>query len=548
MLRLLASVAVVFLLSGVFVGGAQPVAVGLIPAPWDKLAHTALFAQITLALLLAGGARPVWTGGRALVALRCGRGLLWGAAALALTVGAGDEVHQASLPGRNAGWDDLAADLLGVLLVVGWVLWAARHLAAASTHAPGLVRVRERVRVRRVSRRQQCRRWFMRYGRPALASMAVMGAVGVYAWLAHTDTSGRHVAVAAPPGSVRAAGVALDEAGVAAAGQAVERTTALKPVALPADDAPHATGMEWWYYNGHLRGAKGEHYAFHVAIFLHDGMVRHTVFHGSLTDLRTGKRHERQLRTAGLPTTVTEGGFDFQFGGWRVAGAGAGHSLEIGDQDFSVTLQMRDAFAPMLHRAAGSATPGLLDFGVGGISYYYSRPRIAATGTVVQGGVKTAVRGDVWFDHQWGDFDGGGLAWNWFALQLDGGHNVMLYELFDAKGRRVMKMGSIAGPDGVARPIADADITLQPQGAWTSPATGVRYPAAWQVRLPEGVLNLTPLKLASEFDARTSTFNIYWEGAVRVSGARTGQGFVELSGYERVKSLWPASAGAAQGG
>ncbi len=136
MLRLLGAAAAIFLIVGLFVGGAQPVAVGLIPAPWDKLAHCTLFAQITLALLFAGGAQPAWTGGRALVALRCGRALLWVAAALALVVGVADEVHQAWLPGREAGWDDLAADALGILLVAGWVGWAARSLPPAP-HVPG---------------------------------------------------------------------------------------------------------------------------------------------------------------------------------------------------------------------------------------------------------------------------------------------------------------------------------------------------------------------------------------------------------------------------
>ena len=43
--------------------------------------------------------------------------------------------------------------------------------------------------------------------------------------------------------------------------------------------------------------------------------------------------------------------------------------------------------------------------------------------------------GEVWFDHQWGNFEASRLAWNWFALQLDDGSSVMLYQLFD-KGRQ----------------------------------------------------------------------------------------------------------------
>ena len=81
-----------------FYGGAQPVAVGLFPAPWDKLAHLGFFMVLTL-LLLQLLPRPLWV-----------------AMLLALLVGIGDEWHQMFLPGRQAGWDDIAADLVGVLL------------------------------------------------------------------------------------------------------------------------------------------------------------------------------------------------------------------------------------------------------------------------------------------------------------------------------------------------------------------------------------------------------------------------------------------------
>jgi hypothetical protein len=90
-------------LLGMFVwGGNQPEAAGLIPAPWDKLAHLAWFA--VLAGLLRVGLGPRWT--LAVVAFCLGIGL-W------------DEWRQLSLPGRMAGWDDLAADAVGVALGIG---------------------------------------------------------------------------------------------------------------------------------------------------------------------------------------------------------------------------------------------------------------------------------------------------------------------------------------------------------------------------------------------------------------------------------------------
>ena len=82
--------------------GSQPFAVGIFPPPWDKLAHMVTFALIGGAIGLASGQRG-WRMG-----LCCIAG--------ALVIGAMDEAHQAFLPGRQASWGDLGADLLGGLL------------------------------------------------------------------------------------------------------------------------------------------------------------------------------------------------------------------------------------------------------------------------------------------------------------------------------------------------------------------------------------------------------------------------------------------------
>ena len=84
---------------GLYFGGAQPVAVGLIPSPYDKLVHAGVFAVMAAAIGYASGLRGLpmllvaWLGG--------------------VAVGAMDEWHQMYLPGRSAGLDDLAADAAG---------------------------------------------------------------------------------------------------------------------------------------------------------------------------------------------------------------------------------------------------------------------------------------------------------------------------------------------------------------------------------------------------------------------------------------------------
>lgn len=111
-LRLAAVLLAVGLPLGLLIGGAQPVAVGLVPAPWDKLAHAAVFALLAGAIGHASG----WRGRPMLVLAFCG----------AVAVGALDEWHQMVLPGRNAGWADLAADAVGAALGTAALLWRAR--------------------------------------------------------------------------------------------------------------------------------------------------------------------------------------------------------------------------------------------------------------------------------------------------------------------------------------------------------------------------------------------------------------------------------------
>jgi predicted secreted hydrolase len=328
----------------------------------------------------------------------------------------------------------------------------------------------------------------------------------------------------------------LAASGAAAAGapgQPAERTAALAPLNLPADDRAHGSGMEWWYYSGILNATSGERYAYHVAVFVANGLIKHTVMHAALTDLQSGRRFTSQSRTGGMPANAVEKGFDFRPEGWQVSGSGPAHVVRATLDGAWFTLDLQDSHPVVAHRAADSRTPGLLDFGQSGISYYYSRPRMAAQGEVSIGGKQVPVRGDVWFDHQWGEFDVLTLGWNWFALHLADGSDVMLYALFDMDGRKVMTAGTVSDANGSV-PLKAGDITLTPGSTWTSPRTKINYVVEWDLKLPSGVYHVKPYFADAEFDAATTTANVYWEGPVKVTGGAGGEGFMELSGYDRV--------------
>jgi predicted secreted hydrolase len=45
-----------------------------------------------------------------------------------------------------------------------------------------------------------------------------------------------------------------------------------------------------------------------------------------------------------------------------------------------------------------------------------------------------------------------------------------------------------------------------------------------------------PFASNSEFDSGGTTANVYWEGPVKVTGDLQGEGFLELSGYDRLSA------------
>ena len=106
--RIAAGGVVLVLVLTLFHQGAQPYAVGLVPEPWDELAHMAVFAVIATLFWLMAQARRPWL-------------VLLAVAAIA----AADEWAQLSLPGRQAGLADLAADVAGAALA----LWCLSRLA-----------------------------------------------------------------------------------------------------------------------------------------------------------------------------------------------------------------------------------------------------------------------------------------------------------------------------------------------------------------------------------------------------------------------------------
>jgi predicted secreted hydrolase len=340
------------------------------------------------------------------------------------------------------------------------------------------------------------------------------------------------------------------------------------PIQLPRDDAPHDRLTEWWYYTGHLVAVDGRHFGFEAVIFRAErGSVPTTwASHLALTD-EAGNRflYAQRSQVGGpvaLPQRLLGGptGFDLSIIGfdpsdpssllqapWRLVGGGGRDKITAAlspkeaataGGSFGLALDLQSEKPAALHGANG-----WIDFGPAGSSYYYSRTRMAISGSLTLDGATLAVTGTGWFDHQWGDFISvGGGGWDWFAVELADGSDLTLSLVRAADGTFPLVYGTYVDNAGATTHLAADAFTVRSTGKWTSPKTGATYPAGWRIEVPgqQLVISLTPTVADQELDTRPSTGVVYWEGSQRVSATRAGQpiggeAYVELTGYPVVK-------------
>ena len=333
-----------------------------------------------------------------------------------------------------------------------------------------------------------------------------------------------------------------------------ERAREPRPFEFPADHGPHPRfRSEWWYVTGNLTSAEGRDFGFQLTIFRSalspeapetaSAWTTNQAYlaHFTVTDVASGRFHARER---------------FARGSVGLAGATAvplrvwleDWVIEAGSEETFPLELTADADSMSLHLELGRGKPpvpqgerGLSRKGPesGNASYYYSLTRMPAAGTLRVSADTMRVRGSAWLDREWSTsaLSDGVVGWDWFALQLDDGWDVMIYRLRRADGSATpFSQGVLVGPAGETERLTwGTDVTVEPTGTWASPRDGAVYPSGWIVRLPGRGWELAAAPRVPDQELALS-FR-YWEGAVSVlgtgvGGARVaGRGYVELTGY-----------------
>ncbi|HEX5093395.1 MAG TPA: carotenoid 1,2-hydratase [Burkholderiales bacterium] len=295
---------------------------------------------------------------------------------------------------------------------------------------------------------------------------------------------------------------------------------------FPRDHGAHPDyRTEWWYATGWLaRG--GAPLGFQVTFFRARTpwtsanpsafAPRQLIFaHAAIADPAVGHlRHdERAAREAMGLAGAGEGTTEAWVDDWSLRLEGDTYRARIAARQFTLELALKAPGAPVLQGERGYSRKGPLPAQA---SYYYSRPHLAVAGTLDG----APVRGSAWLDHEWSSryLAPQAAGWDWCGLNLEDGRSLMAFRI------RARSGGEFYAPPGVS---------FTPRRLWRSPRTGIEYPVAMRVQSGGQAYELEPLMDDQELDARASTGNVYWEGAVRAlrAGREAGRGYLELTGY-----------------
>lgn len=322
---------------------------------------------------------------------------------------------------------------------------------------------------------------------------------------------------------------------------------------FPADHGPHPDyRSEWWYFTGNVESAQGERFGFQLTFFrFRISAERHQrrsawapaqvyMAHFAVSDVAARRFHafERYSRGALDLAGARAAPFRVWIEDWSA-------SLRPGPGEFATRLRAREGATgieldfgpgegPLLHGDEGysrkSAEPG-------NASYYYSYPRMPVSGRLSTPRGDFEVSGEGWFDREWSTSALGSdqVGWDWFALHLSDGSELMLYQLRRRDGSAdPFSYGVLVEADGSMAKLSPADFMIYVKNTWQSPDKKAIYPSEWRLRIPSGTLELDIEPLLEDQEWRHA-FR-YWEGAVSLRGRRgprtvTGVGYAELTGY-----------------
>lgn len=334
-----------------------------------------------------------------------------------------------------------------------------------------------------------------------------------------------------------------------------EEATMPRQWTFPRDHGSHPRyRTEWWYFTGNLQDGTRNRYGYQLTFFRYGLELQPRrpanawsirdiyLAHFALTDgARNAFHHaERVSRTGPDLAGAKTKGLHVRVLGWSAAMEGKRIDLTGSHGEMALALRLTPAKPLVFHGERGLSRKGP---GPGRASFYYSFTNLKTEGTIATPGMKApaAVSGTSWFDQEFGSnqMTADQAGWDWFALRLSDGRDLMVYILRKKDGSvEKESSGTLVARDGTSRHLRLSEIETTVLSHWKSGKSAGRYPAAWRIRIPSASIDVTvnPIVAAQELVTTAAVPITYWEGAVAGKGTSQGkevavEGYVELTGY-----------------
>ncbi len=328
--------------------------------------------------------------------------------------------------------------------------------------------------------------------------------------------------------------------------------TSKRDFRFPADHAAHPDyRIEWWYYTGNLEAEDGRRFGYQLTFFrtgLHKEPANPSRWavrdlytaHFGLSDIRKKKHYcfQRNSRAGIGHAGAYTDRYEVWNGDWKVTLSGDDHRLRAADSEVAIDLTLTPTRPLVLHGNDGVSRKGP---STGNASYYYSFTRMSTRGTIRIGGQTLQIQGSSWMDHEFSSsfLEPGQLGWDWLAIQLENGADLMLYRMRREDGTTdPFSSASLVETSGDVQHLSVTDYAMQPIDTWRSEQTDAVYPLHWKVEIPSLGYNfdIRPAFDDQEMTTNDTTGISYWEGAIEVLGESadgqvTGRGYMELTGY-----------------
>jgi predicted secreted hydrolase len=320
---------------------------------------------------------------------------------------------------------------------------------------------------------------------------------------------------------------------------------------FPDDHAAHPEyRIEWWYVTANLITESGESVGLQWTLFrqaLMPDAPEHGWRDGQLWMAHVGLTHaeghwydERFGRSGGGQAGVLlEPYYRVWLDDWELRSRRPSAALLEDQQDLlsDLVLIARTpdfSYALSLKTDLPLVKQGNQGFSVkserGQASWYFSQPFFEVSGQLtLPGEAEQEVTGLAWLDREWSSqpLAAEQLGWDWFSMQFDDGHRLMVFRLREADPADGFRAGTWISPEGEAWPLQRDDIVMTPL-SWAQ-AGPTEVPVRWQIDIPKLAVSVTTEALYS--GAWMPTTIPYWEGPIRISGSHTGVGYLEMTGY-----------------